>query len=76
MYVLEPGESKQVEAASDPIGLKIAIVYDAAPEGNQLFYQRWNVKNESVLTITFMNGGDISTFGGSMRIHFFPNRLI
>ncbi len=67
MYVLEPGESKQVEAASDPIGLKIAIVYDAAPEGNQLFYQRWNVKNESVLTITYMNGGDISTFGGLIK---------
>ncbi len=65
MYVLEPGESKQVEAASDPYGLKIAIVYDAAPEGSQLFYQRWQVKNESVLTITYMNGGDISTFGGN-----------
>lgn len=67
MYVLEPGESKQVEAASDPYGLKIAIIYDAAPEGNQLFYQRWQVKNESVLTITYMNGGDISTFGGDSR---------
>jgi nucleoside-specific outer membrane channel protein Tsx len=56
---------ERLEAASDPIGLKIAIIYDAAPDGNQLFYQRWQVKNESVLTITFMNGGDISTFGGN-----------
>jgi len=64
MYVLEPGETKTVEAAlSDPYGLKIAIVYDAAPEGQYLLYQRWQVKNESVLTITYMNGGDISTFG-------------
>jgi hypothetical protein len=64
MYVLLPGESKQVEAASDPIGLKVAIVYDAAPEGQILMHQMWKVKNESVLTITYMNGGDISTFGG------------
>ena len=64
IYVLMPGESKQVEAATDPIGLKIGIVYDAAPEGQILMYQMWKVKNESVLTITYVNGGDISTFGG------------
>jgi hypothetical protein len=70
MYVLLPGESKQVEAASDPIGLKIAIVYDAAPEGQVLMYQMWKVKNESVLTLTYMNGGDISTFGGAYFFEF------
>jgi hypothetical protein len=59
-----PGESIQVEAATDPIGLKIGIVYDAAPEGKILMYQMWKVKNGSVLTITYVNGGDISTFGG------------
>lgn len=64
-----PGESKQVEAATDPIGLKIGIVYDAAPEGQILMYQMWKVKNESVLTITYVNGGDISTFGGKFRLH-------
>eukprot|EP01035_Chromulina_nebulosa_P035320 gene35320-47466_t len=63
MYVLEPGEQKQVEALSSPIGLKIAIVYDAAPEGQYLLYQRWEVKINSILTITYVNGGDISTFG-------------
>eukprot|EP00596_Hydrurales_sp_CCMP1899_P001638 CAMPEP_0119052542 /NCGR_PEP_ID=MMETSP1177-20130426/73806_1 /TAXON_ID=2985 /ORGANISM="Ochromonas sp, Strain CCMP1899" /LENGTH=102 /DNA_ID=CAMNT_0007032143 /DNA_START=145 /DNA_END=453 /DNA_ORIENTATION=- len=63
MYVLLPGESKQVEAASDPIGLKIGIVYDATPEGQILRYQMWKVKNESVLTITYVSGVDISTFG-------------
>lgn len=67
IYVLMPGESKQVEAATDPIGLKIGIVYDAAPEGQILMYQMWKVKNESVLTITYVNGGDISTFGGKFR---------
>jgi hypothetical protein len=60
-----PGESKQVEAQPDPYGLKIGIVYDAAPETQELMFQMWKVKNESVLTITYVNGGDISTFGGN-----------
>ena len=64
MYVLEPGESKQVEALSSPLGLKIGIVYDAAPDGQVLMYQRWAVSNESVLTITSINGADIATYGG------------
>jgi len=64
MYIIEPGESKEVQAASDPIGIKVAIVYDAEPEGQQLLYQRWVCKNSSVLTVTYVNGGDISTFGG------------
>ena len=54
----------EVQAASDPIGLKIAIVYDAAPDGQQLFYQRWQCRNKSILTVTYINAGDISTFGG------------
>jgi hypothetical protein len=64
MYIIEPGETKEVQAASDPIGMKYGIVYDAAPEGQVLFYQRWQVKNKSVLTVTYMNGADISSFGG------------
>lgn len=64
LYVLEPGETKEVKAASDPIGLKIGVIYDAAPEGQLLFYERYQVKNKSVLTITYLNGEDISTFGG------------
>jgi hypothetical protein len=64
MFIIEPGESKEVQAASDPIGLKVAIVYDASPDGQVLFYQRWQCKNSSTLTVTFMDGGNISTFGG------------
>lgn len=66
MYVIEPGETKEVQAASDPIGLKLAIVYDAAPDEQMMLYQRWQVKNASTLTVTYMNGGDISTFGGTV----------
>ena len=33
MYVLEPGETEQVESATaDPIGLKIGLVYEAETE--------------------------------------------
>jgi hypothetical protein len=42
----------------------VAIVYDAAPDGQILMYQRWEVKNDSVLTVTNISGADISTFGG------------
>ncbi len=66
MNIIEPGESKKVTASSDPIGLKVAVVYDAAPEGQQLLYHRWQCKNESVLTVTYMNGAEISTFGGDL----------
>eukprot|EP01031_Cornospumella_fuschlensis_P032758 gene32758-39598_t len=50
MYVIEPGEQKEVQAASDPIGLKIAIIYDASPDEQVLLYQRYQVKNGSTLT--------------------------
>jgi hypothetical protein len=68
MYIIEPGESKKVEASSDPIGLKVAVVYDAAPEGQQLFYHRWQCKNDSTLNVTYMNGAEISTFGGEFSL--------
>ena len=63
MYILEPAETKQVEAASDPFGLKVAIVYDAAPDGQKIIYQRWVVKKEAVLTITAVDGENIQYFG-------------
>lgn len=52
----------------------MGIVYDAAPEGQILMFQMWKVKNESVLTITYVNGGDISTFGGTQRslLSYYP----
>jgi len=63
MYILDPGEQKQVEAIANDYGLRVGIVYDAKTEEQKLLYQRWKVKTSSVLTVTFMNGGDISTFG-------------
>jgi hypothetical protein len=65
MYIIEPGETKEVQGLSDPIGVKVAIVYDAAPDGQMYYYQRWTCKNSSVLTVTHMDGGNIATFGGT-----------
>lgn len=62
-YILEPGETMKIEAASDPIGLKLAIIYDAAPEGQVLYYHRFQARNGTTLTITHIDGADISTFG-------------
>lgn len=53
----------KIEAASDPIGLKLAIIYDAAPEGQVLYYHRFQARNGTTLTITHIDGADISTFG-------------
>lgn len=63
LYILEPAETKEVQALSNPIGLKVAIVYDAIPDGPYLKYQRWTVKNGSSLTITDMAGESIATYG-------------
>ena len=41
MYVLEPGESAQVEASTDPIGLKVAVIYEADTSTQKVLYQRW-----------------------------------
>jgi Tfp pilus assembly major pilin PilA len=42
----------------------VGLFYDAAPDVKILMYQRWEVKNDSVLTVTNISGADISTFGG------------
>lgn len=68
MYSLDPGASCVVEALSNPIGLKVGIVFDAVPDadqskGGKLEYQRWAVKKEKVLTITSMENKEIATVG-------------
>jgi len=68
MYTLDPGQSIVVEAITNPIGLKVAIIYDAIPDKDErkpgrLEYQRWAVKKDKILTITNFERSDISTFG-------------
>jgi hypothetical protein len=67
MYTIEPGESVKVEALAHLDGLKVGIIYDAVPESQMLLYQRFACKNETTLTVTYMNAGDISTFGGGYK---------
>lgn len=76
MYVVEPGESVDVNALTNPNGLKIGIVYDAVPESEVLLYQRFTSKNKATLTITHVSAGDISTFGGSMDAFFLSLLLL
>ena len=52
MYILDPGETKPIEAQSDPIGLKVGIVYDAEYHDQILKYKRWQCKKDSTLVIT------------------------
>jgi hypothetical protein len=70
------GEQKEVEAIPHDYGLRVGIIYDATNDGNKLLYQRWKVKTSAVLTVTFMNGGDISTFGGKRTISYLSTDLI
>lgn len=69
MYCLDPGASCVVEAMSNPIGLKVAVIYDAEPDadpdkGGKLLYQRWQVKKEKILVINGMEKiGEISFSG-------------
>ena len=67
MYSLDPGASCVVEALTNPIGLKVGIVFDAVPgEGSKagkLEYMRWQVKKEKVLTITSAEKDAIATSG-------------
>jgi hypothetical protein len=44
--------------------MKVAIVYDAAPEGQVLYYQRWQVKNKATMTISQIVQSEIHTSGG------------
>lgn len=65
MYIVEPGESTKIEANPDAIGLKIGIVYHTERERNELYFHRFTCHNDSVLTIQFIEGENISYAGGT-----------
>ena len=52
-----------MEALGDMRGLRVGIVYDAQSEDKVCMYQRWKCDNASVLTVTYMNNENISTYG-------------
>ena len=73
MYMIDPGETKVVEANPDPTGLKVAIVYAVDPEKKELLYHRFFCKNDGVLNITELTGDDVSYYGnrGNKIKHFY-----
>jgi hypothetical protein len=64
MYVIEPKETIKVEGNMKHAGLKVAIIYDASPDGNVLMYHRWQCRNKSVISIAAMKGQVISLKSG------------
>ncbi len=52
-----------MEALADARGLRVGIVYDAQSEDKVCMYQRWKCENGSVLTVTYMQNENISTYG-------------
>ncbi len=52
-----------MEALGDVRGLRVGIIYDAQSEDKVCMYQRWKCDNASVLTVTYMNNENISTYG-------------
>jgi hypothetical protein len=67
MYIIDPGCTMKVEGLPAK-HIRVAIVYDATPDGNVLMYQSWLCKHESTMTISQFIGADISVLGG-MCIH-------
>ncbi len=61
---MEPGENCKVEANPDAIGLKIGLVYDTKKEKQEMLFHRFTCSNDSVLTITEMEGTDVQFYGG------------
>lgn len=65
MYLIEPGEVQVVEANPDPIGLKVGIVYETRREKQEFLFLRFGCSNDSVLTITSLDGEDVDYYGGN-----------
>jgi len=63
MYIIGPGDSAVIEANPDAVGLKLGIVYQTEIERNELFFHRFTCSNDSVLTITILDGQNITYFG-------------
>jgi len=63
LYVIEPGATILVESQPDATGLKVGLVYDCSLDTKELFYQRFVCKTDSTLTISEIDGEEISWFG-------------
>jgi hypothetical protein len=55
-----------VEANPDAVGLKVGIVFGAKTDKQELSFHRFTCNNDSVLTVTAMDGDDIDYYGGNL----------
>lgn len=69
LYIIESGENCKVEANPDAIGLKIGVIYDTKIDKQEFLFHRFTCNNDSVLTITEMEGLDIQFYGGIDLMH-------
>jgi hypothetical protein len=65
-YIINVGETIDVEAMSNPIGLKVAIVFSANTKTQEVRYKRWKCANDSTFSISYMNGHDIYASGDNV----------
>ena len=66
LYVIEPGASKLVESQPDATGLKIAVIYDVSIKTNEIKYQLFTCKTNSVLIINQIDYNKISWIGDNI----------
>lgn len=69
LYLVEPGESVLLEAQPDAVGLKVGVVYDVTTDTQEILYQRFSCKNESILNVSELVNDDISWYGGEKQFH-------
>jgi hypothetical protein len=64
LYIIQPGENQKVEANPDPTGLKLGVIFETQREKQELYFHRFTCNNDSILTITSVDGHDIDYYGG------------
>ncbi len=73
MYIIEPGETQTVEANPDPNGLKLGVIYETRKDKQEMFFHRFTCGNDTILTITSVDGNDIDYYGGKGNSSSFIN---
>jgi len=55
----------ELEALANPIGLKVAVIYQADPATREVHYHMWRVSNGTEMQCTYMNGPDVYMTGNN-----------
>lgn len=70
--IIAPGESKVVKALPNPKGLRIAIAHDVVTGSKTVKCNRWECADKAKITVTYMNGSDITIVGGNCAHMMLP----